>query len=136
MDNSRFAVAVIAAFIGFSIFCLSASATDLTGVWATDASACKKIFVKSGSDISFTNDSDFYGGGFIIEGNRIRGKMAACNITSRKEDGAVTNLVAKCSTDLAFGVAQFSLKIDDENKITRLFTGLPELATPYFRCSL
>src|SRR5450756_1716738 len=50
--------------------------------------------------------------------------------------GSVTHLVAKCATDLAFENVQFSLKIDNENKITRLYPGLPELSVAYFRCSL
>jgi len=124
------------AFFGCSILCFSASAADLTGVWATDASACNKIFVKSGTNISFAGDSDVFGGGFIIEGKRIRGKMQTCNIKQIKEDGAVTHYVASCADDVSIGIVQISLKIESESKITRLFDGIPELATPYFRCSL
>jgi hypothetical protein len=136
MNISRLAVAVLTVFIGCSFFGISARAADLTGLWATNASECKNIFVKRGSKISFSNTSDRYGSGFIIEGNRIRGKMQTCNISLRKEDGAITHFIAACSTDVALATVQFSLKIDNENKITRLYSGVPELATQYFRCFL
>lgn len=129
-------LAVLAIFIGCSLFGVSTQAADLTGVWVTDASACGKVFVKNGTNISFVGDSDIYGGGFIIEGNRIRGKLQTCNIKLRKEDGPVTHIIAVCSTDVALSTLQVSVKIENENKITRLFPGVPELATSYFRCSL
>ena len=135
MGAVRNTVTLIAIF-GCSIFCFSASAADLTGVWATDASACNRIFVKSGTNISFAGDSDAFGGGFIIEGKLIRGKMQTCNIKLIKEDGAVTHYVASCTDDVSFGIVQFSLKIENDSKITRLFDGIPELATSYFRCTL
>jgi hypothetical protein len=62
--------------------------------------------------------------------------MATCTVKLRKEDGAVTHFVADCSTDIALQTVQFSLKVDDENTITRLYPGVPELATKYYRCSL
>ena len=62
--------------------------------------------------------------------------MATCNIIARKEDGAVTHMVAKCATDIAFENIQFSIKLDDDNKMTRLYPGIPELSVSYFRCPL
>jgi hypothetical protein len=136
MVVSRLSIAMSTVLIGWLLFSFPANAADFLGLWATNASACKKVFVKRGGTVSFAKDADLYGSGFIIEQNRIRGKMATCSIKSRKEDGALTHLIANCSTDIALQAVQFSLKIDDENKITRLFPGVPELATSYFRCSL
>ena len=135
MVLSRISVATLGSVIIWLHFGLVAHAADLTGAWATNAAACKKIFVKMNDIISIAPDSDLYGSGFIIDGNRIRGKITTCNITSRKEDGAMTHLIAVCSTDVSLSTIQFSLKLDDENKITRVFPGVPELATQYFRCS-
>ena len=136
MTISRLALTILVAFIGWMFGGLASHAADLTGAWASDANACNKIFVKRNGNVAIAKDSDLYGSGFIIERNRIRGKIATCSIIARKEDGAVTNLVATCSTDIALETIQFSLRLDDENKITRFYPGVPELAVSYFRCPL
>ncbi len=108
---------------------------DLDGAWASDASVCNKMFVKRNAQVSFAQDSDLYGSGFIFNGDKIIGKMASCNIKSRKQDGAILNMIATCSTDIALlSATQLSLRIDDEGKITRLFPGMPEMETTYYRC--
>jgi hypothetical protein len=91
--------------------------------------------VKSNTEISFTRDADFYGSGFIFEGDKIKGKMATCNIKSRKQNGDVLNMVATCSTDIALlSTTQLSVRIDDQGKITRLIPGMQDMETTYFRC--
>ena len=134
MIKSRFPVTILSVLIACFLFSVAAGAASLTGVWATDGSACQTVFVKSGGHVSFADNSDIYGGGFIIEGSLVRGKMQTCNIKLRKEDGEITHIVATCSTDVALSTIQFSLKFDGENKIIRFFPGVPELSTPYFRC--
>lgn len=128
------AVAMLAVLIGGVLFGSSGNAADLTAAWATDEAACKKVFVKDGNTISFAQDSDFYGSGIIIDKNRIRGKMAVCSIKSRKEDGAAVIFSVVCAGDALIANMQVSLKIDDDNRITRMFPGTPELNTSYFRC--
>jgi hypothetical protein len=112
-----------------------AEAMDLTGAWATDAAACKKMFSGPAGNLSFTEDADVYGSGFIYEKNRLRGKIATCAIVAQKEDGAVLHLITTCSTDVALQTVQLSLSIDNANQITRFFPGVPELKTEYYRCS-
>ena len=136
MTVSRLSLAIFTLFIGWTFGGLASYAADLTGAWANDAQACDKIFVKRNGTIEIAKDSDAFGSGFIIEQNRIKGKIATCNIVAHKEDGAITNLVTKCATDIAFENVQFSLKLDSENKMTRLYPGLPELSVSYFRCPL
>jgi hypothetical protein len=136
MTVARVPLAIFSVIVGWIICGLTAHAADLTGAWATDASACKKVFVKVNGSISIAKDADLHGSGFIIEQNRIKGKIATCNFIARKEEGAITHLVAKCSTDIALETVQFDLKIEDENKLTRLYPGLPELSVHYFRCPL
>jgi hypothetical protein len=38
----------------------------LDGAWANDASVCIKVFTKTNSRVSFTADSELYGGGLLI----------------------------------------------------------------------
>lgn len=113
---------------------LPAYAIDLNGAWAGDESICGKIFVKKNNKISIASDADHYGSGLIFEGNRIRGRMATCTITKRVEAAGVLNLIANCSTDVALATTQLSLKIDSDNKITRVYPGVPELSVSYVRC--
>jgi hypothetical protein len=114
-----------------------AQATDLNGSWATDASACSKVFIKNGSAISFRPDSDQYGGGFIMEGNKVRGQLQTCTIKARKEDGNVVHMLAVCATDIMASNIQFSAKIVDDNTIARIFPGMSdELSISYSRCPM
>ena len=136
MIASRLSLAMSTILISWLFISLPANAADLTGLWASDAAACSKIFQKKNGMIVIADDADLYGSGFIIEKNLIRGKIASCSIKTRKEDGAVTHFIANCSTDIAFQAVQFSLKLDNENKFTRIYPGVPELSTSYFRCSL
>src|SRR5260370_40549521 len=85
-----------------------ADAVDLNGAWAGDADQCAKVFVRQGGKLGFTEMSDVYGGGFIIDGDQIVGKFARCRIKARKNDGANVNLVAGCATDIMLSSVQFS----------------------------
>jgi len=113
----------------------SANAFDLSGAWTTDVSNCAKVFATKNNRISMTRNSDVYGGGFIVQGNQLKGQAKACKITSHKEEGSVLNLIATCSTDIAvLGVQQVSVKIEGDDRITRIFTSYPEMGTTYYRC--
>lgn len=114
----------------------SAEAADLAGVWATDAAVCSKVFVKSGKRVSFAKNADLYGSGFIIEGKEIRGAMAKCRIKLAKEEGARTHIIAACATDIMLSDAQLSVKIIDANSIVRVFPGMPDVGSNYYRCSM
>jgi hypothetical protein len=132
-SNVKRGVAVLIAALFVSP---AANAVDLNGAWANDTAVCSKIFEKKDNAVSMTRDSDMYGSGFIIDGNQIKGKVATCTVKSRKEDGAIINLITSCSTDVALSTVQISLQIDSENKLTRVFPGVPEMAMPYVRCPL
>jgi hypothetical protein len=113
---------------------LPARAFDLNGAWADDAAVCSKIFVKKNNSISIARNADFYGSGFVVNGNTIKGKMATCTIKVRKQEADQVNLIAVCSTDIALATTQFALKIEGDDKIARLFSGMPEMTMRYVRC--
>lgn len=112
----------------------AAHAIDLTGTWATDTGACDKVFVTNGKKTSFRKDSDMFGSGFIMEGNRIRGRMANCTVTKTKEDNDVVHMLASCATDIMFQNVQFSVKVLDHDKISRIFPGIEGMELIYYRC--
>ena len=112
----------------------SAVAFDLDGAWASDADNCGKVFARKGAQVSFTDMSDVYGGGFIIEGDQITGKFARCRIKARKDDGKTINLVAACATDIMLQNVQFSLRELDANNVIRMFPGMEGMEIKYARC--
>ena len=112
-----------------------AMAFELSGAWATDAGLCNQVFTKKGGEVAFAELSDLYGSGFIIEGDRIKGKNGRCTITSRKQDGANVELAAACATSVMTQNLRFSLKIVDDNRLTRLFSEIPGMAINYARCA-
>jgi hypothetical protein len=111
-----------------------AQSIDLTGAWTTDADQCGKVFNRTGDRITFSENSELYGDGFIIDQNRITGKTAHCTIASRKQDGEMIHLLASCASEIMFSRVQFSLKVVDSNSIIRLYPGMPDLSNNYQRC--
>jgi hypothetical protein len=115
----------------------SANAFDLSGAWVTDEANCGKVFVKKRGRISMVPRSDAFGGGFIIEGDQIRGPLLNCKISNRKEEGGVLYLMVSCSTNVALlDPMQFSVRSDGDNKIKRVFPNFPEIAVHYSRCTM
>jgi hypothetical protein len=115
-----------------------AGAADLTGAWASDADRCEKVFVRRGraKQIGFAKFSGVYGGGFVIEADRLKGKFANCTIKARKEEGEQVNLIAACATDIMLSDVQFVLKIVDDDNMTRIFPGIEGVEVKYHRCRL
>lgn len=128
-------IALLGALIALFLLAAAAEARDLTGAWVSDAAACKKVFTGTGSNLSFAKDADVYGSGFIYQGNKLKGKNATCVIKTQKEEADVLHLITTCSNDVALETVQFSLKINNDNQITRFFPGVPELKTDYYRCA-
>ncbi len=109
-----------------------AQATDMNGAWARSADACAKVFVRRGDRISFARDAHRYGVAFILENDRIRGRVATCRVAWRKDDPKQFD--AKCAANV-FDTANFTLRVIDDNTISRVRPGAPEPET-FVRCSL
>jgi hypothetical protein len=128
---------VVAASV-IAIFVQQASAVDFSGVWATDGDQCKKVFVKKGrtQQIGFTAISEQHGGGFIAEGDRLKGKFATCKIKKRKDDGQNVVLIAGCATDIMLSNVEFNLKMLEPDKLARVFPSIEGMEITYYRCTL
>jgi hypothetical protein len=127
--------------VGFSailvLFSFPASAFDFDGAWATDASKCSKVFVKKKNGISLSRKSDFFGGGFMVGGDKISGALLSCKITSRKEESDRLHLITSCSTIITpFSPIEFNVRVVDENNIIRVYPDFPEMNVSYARCKL
>jgi hypothetical protein len=125
-----------AALVGALSISQGAIAFDLSGAWAAKADQCNKVFARRGraNQVDFTNFSGAYGGGFIAEPDRLRGKFEACSIKSRKDDGQNINLVIACAKGIMLSNIQVFLKVVDDDTVTRLFPGMEEMDVNYHRC--
>jgi hypothetical protein len=112
----------------------SATAFDLDGAWASDADNCAKVFVRKGTQVTFADMSDVFGGGFMIEGDQITGKFARCRIKAKKDDGKTINLIAACASDIMLQNVQFSLREVDANSVMRMFPDMDGMEIKYARC--
>lgn len=115
---------------------LSVQAIELEGAWASQADLCKLVFTKRGNQAEFAPLSDLYGSGFIINGDRIRGRSAKCTIKSRKQVGDDLELSAACVTGVMTSNVHFSLKVIDDDNVSRAFPEIQGMTVKYTRCSL
>jgi hypothetical protein len=113
-----------------------ALAFDLTGAWASGSDQCSQIFRKTGNQIVFIPDSDVAGSGFIADANQLTGRMARCTIKARKQTGDTVNIMAACATDIMLSSVPFSVKVLDEDRISRLFPGMEDMEVTFYRCKL
>jgi len=126
------AAAILSAVVTMTV---PAQAIDLTGAWASQGDLCKLVFTNKGKSLSFTELSDLYGSGFIIDGDRITGKAAKCRITSRKQNGDNLDLNASCATSIMTQDVSFILKVIDDNNIARVIPEIENMQIKYTRCS-
>lgn len=136
IDARRFAI-VTGMLLGLcALQPVKAQSFELTGAWASQADLCKLVFTKKGNQVVFAEMSDLFGSGFIVNGSRIRGKSAQCTIKSKKQEGDGLELDTACATSIMNQSVHFSLKIIDDNSLSRSFQEIPEMSLKYSRCSI
>jgi hypothetical protein len=115
-----------------------ANAFELAGAWATSSDQCTKVFTRKGraSQVGFTTFPGVYGGGFIAEAGRLKGRTETCKIKSRKEGAQTINLVVACASGIMVSDVQFFLKVIDDNTISREFPGMDGMEVKYHRCQI
>ena len=104
---------------------VEARAFELTGAWASQADLCSQVFARKDNRIVYAEFSELFGSGFIIDGDRIRGKTGTCTIKSRKQEGNSLELSAACASSIMTQDLQFSLKVIDDDTISRSFPVIP-----------
>ena len=126
-----------AIMLGSTIFSMAeARAIELSGAWATHADLCSQVFTKKDNRVVYAEFSELFGSGFIIDGDRIRGKAATCSIKSRKQEGDSLELSAACASSIMTQDVRFNLKIIDDNNISRSFPEIAGMSQNYTRCKL
>ena len=132
-----FRLAGAAVMLGSSIFFMAeARAIELTGAWAGHADLCSQVFTKKDGRVVYAEFSELFGSGFIIDGDRIMGRSGTCTIKSRKQEGDSLELSAACASTIMAQDVRFSLKIIDDNTISRSFAEISGMTLNYTRCKL
>jgi hypothetical protein len=132
-----FRLAGAAVMLGSSIFFMAeARAIELTGAWAGHADLCSQVFTKKDGRVAYAEFSELFGSGFIIDGDRIMGRSGTCTIKSRKQEGDSLELSAACASTIMTQDVRFSLKIIDDNTISRSFAEISGMTLNYTRCKL
>ena len=129
------AVAIMLSALGI-LSPIAAQAFELTGAWASQTDLCTLVFTKKGNQVVFTELSDLFGSGFIVDGNQVRGRSTKCTIKSKKQDGDSLELSTACATSIMTSNVRFNLKIIDDNTLNRLFPEIAGMTLKYSRCSL
>jgi hypothetical protein len=137
LRRSREAMAACAMLVAL-LLSESAGGMELTGAWAPEASNCSQVFGRKGRArlVGFTASSDARAGGFIVDGDRLRGKLVQCRIKTRKQDGQNLNLIAACGSDAVRSNIQFVLKVVDDDSLIRMFPGIEGMEMRYHRCRI
>jgi hypothetical protein len=121
--------------LGSSVLSVAeARAIELTGAWATHEDLCNQVFTKKDNRVVYAEFSELFGSGFIIDGDRITGKSGTCTIKSRKQEGDSLELSAACASTIMTQDVRFSLKIIDDNNISRSFPEISGMSLNYTRC--
>ena len=129
-----FRLAGAAVMLGSSIFSVAeARAIELTGAWAGHADLCSQVFTKKDGRVTYAEFSELFGSGFI-NGDRIMGRAGTCTIKSRKQEGDSLELSAACASSIMTQDVRFSLKIIDDNTISRSFAEISGMSLNYTRC--
>ena len=114
----------------------AAGAFELSGAWANQPDLCNQVFVKKGDQVIFTELSDLYGSGFVVNGKRIVGKAANCTIESTRQSGDSLEVSAACATSIMTQNLKFNLTVIDDNTIDRKFDEVPGMTVKYSRCKI
>lgn len=121
---------LLAAFPG-----VRSSALELVGAWVMEGSECDQMFVKKDSGLALVEDSELFGGGFVIEGDRLTSALANCQIKGRRQSGDELHVTALCTTRTITSSLHFALKVIDQNTILRFSPSIPGIETKYTRCA-
>jgi len=123
--------------LGSSVLSVAqARAIELTGAWASHEDLCNQVFTKKDNRVEYAEFSELFGSGFIVDGDRIRGKAGTCTIKSRKQEGDNLEISAACASTIMTQDLRFSLKIIDDNTISRSFAEISGMTLNYTRCKL
>jgi hypothetical protein len=109
--------------------------SKIQGAWAAEMTDCSNVFATTDGKLSLMKRQDDALPGFIVDGRKIRGVAAACDIASAKENADGMTLLLSCQSQIMFGSMSVSIKLPDPGTLIRVDPNFPEITTKYHKCN-
>ena len=113
---------------------MAASLEELQGAWGASGSPCNELFSVKNGKMSLIREN-LANSGFIVNGKRIEGSNATCNVKSTKQSGETLTFALDCETRVIFDTAVVSVRMVDPNRLVRFNPEFPELDMQFQRCN-
>ena len=112
----------------------AASGDSFDGAWVVEGESCANVFTTKDGKTDFAKNQGTDLPGVLINGNQIRGLTSTCSIASRKKSADTIKLRLHCESQIMFGDMTVSIKVKDDDTISRVDPDFPEVTTTYHRC--
>lgn len=106
----------------------------LQGAWAQSGLGCSQVFSNDGGKVSLRKLDGFNVGGFIVEGDKIRGQSQTCLVSHAKQRGSDIDMLIQCQDNVMAAAQDLHLRVEKDGTVTRKFTGFSEFTQGYHRC--
>ncbi|MEJ1936341.1 hypothetical protein WDZ92_39615 [Nostoc sp. NIES-2111] len=107
---------------------------DLQGGWTDASLSCTDVFSTSNGKLVLRNDDGFNVGGFIVEGNKIKGQARACTVDRSVRKGSTINLLMSCQDSVLASAQEIRLKLNKDGTVTRTLAGFKDFSQTFKRC--
>jgi hypothetical protein len=112
----------------------AASGDSFDGAWVMEGGTCASVFTTKDGKMDFAKNQGTDLPGVLINGNQIRGLTSTCSIASRTKSADTIKLRLHCESQIMFGDMTVSIKVKDDDTISRVDPDFPEVTTTYHRC--
>jgi hypothetical protein len=110
------------------------SLDDLQGGWTDATLSCSDVFNTSNGKLVLRNDDGFNVGGFIVEGNTIKGQARACKVDRSRRKGSTITLLMSCQDSVLASTQEIMLKLNKDGTVTRTLSGFKDFTQTFKRC--
>jgi hypothetical protein len=107
---------------------------DLQGGWTDATLSCTDVFSTSNGKLVLKNDDGFNVGGFIVEGNKIKGQARACTIDRSRRKGSTITMLMSCQDSVLASTQEIRLKLNKDGTVTRTLAGFKDFNQTFKRC--
>ena len=107
---------------------------DLQGGWIDASLSCADVFNTSNGKLVLRNDDGFNVGGFIVEGNRIKGQARGCTVDRSVRKGSTITLLMSCQDSVLASAQEIRLKLNKDGTVTRTLAGFNDFSQTFKRC--
>jgi hypothetical protein len=107
---------------------------DLQGGWIDSMLTCADVFNSSNGKLVLRNDDGFNVGGFIVEGNRIKGQARGCTVDRSRRKGSTITMLMSCKDSVLASTQEITLRLNKNGTVTRTLSGFKDFSQTFKRC--